>query len=55
MSKPSFPLCLMMFNMPSQEHPPEYLNISDIDQIGFSDPMAASKKLITSLMYVMNK
>lgn len=31
------------------------LDISDIDQIDFRDPMASSKKLITSLMYVVNK
>ena len=31
------------------------LDISDIDQIDFKNPMASSKKLITSLMYVLNK
>ena len=31
------------------------LDISDIDQIDFRNPMASSKKLITSLMYVLNK
>lgn len=31
------------------------LDISDIDQIDFSNPFASSKKLITSLMYVLNK
>jgi len=31
------------------------LDISDIDQIDFRNPMASSKKLITSLMYVVNK
>ena len=31
------------------------LDISDIDQIDFRNPLASSKKLITSLMYVLNK
>lgn len=31
------------------------LDISDIDQIDFRNPTASSKKLITSLMYVVNK
>ena len=31
------------------------LDISDIDQIDFKNPMASSKKLITSLMYVLNR
>ena len=31
------------------------LDISDIDQIDFKNPIASSKKLITSLMYVLNK
>lgn len=31
------------------------LDISDIDQIDFKNPMTSSKKLITSLMYVLNK
>ncbi len=31
------------------------LDISDIDQIDFKNPIASSKKLITSLMYVVNK
>ena len=31
------------------------LDISDIDQIDFRNPMTSSKKLITSLMYVVNK
>lgn len=31
------------------------LDISDIDQIDFRNPIASSKKLITSLMYVLNK
>ncbi len=31
------------------------LDISDIDQIDFKNPAASSKKLITSLMYVVNK
>ena len=31
------------------------LDISDIDQIDLKNPMASSKKLITSLMYVLNK
>lgn len=31
------------------------LDISDIDQIDFKNPVASSKKLITSLMYVLNK
>ena len=31
------------------------LDISDIDQIDFRNPMESSKKLITSLMYVVNK
>ena len=31
------------------------LDISDIDQIDFKKPVASSKKLITSLMYVLNK
>lgn len=31
------------------------LDISDIDQIDFRNPVASSKKLITSLMYVVNK
>ena len=31
------------------------LDISDIDQIDFSNPAMSSKKLITSLMYVVNK
>lgn len=31
------------------------LDMSDIDQINFRHPMASSKKLITSLMYVVNK
>lgn len=31
------------------------LDISDIDQIDFRNPAMASKKLITSLMYVVNK
>ena len=31
------------------------LDISDIDQIDFKNPVASSKKLITSLMYVLNR
>ena len=31
------------------------LDISDIDQIDFKNPVKSSKKLITSLMYVVNK
>ena len=31
------------------------LDISDIDQIDFKNPTKSSKKLITSLMYVVNK
>lgn len=31
------------------------LDISDIDQIDFKNPMVSRKKLITSLMYVLNK
>lgn len=31
------------------------LDISDIDMIDFKNPMESSKKLITSLMYVLNK
>lgn len=31
------------------------LDISDIDMIDFKNPMETSKKLITSLMYVLNK
>ena len=31
------------------------LDISDIDQIDFKNPVASSKKLITSLIYVVNK
>lgn len=31
------------------------LDISDIDQIDFKNPAKSSKKLITSLMYVVNK
>lgn len=31
------------------------LDISDIDQIDFKNPIASSKKLITSLMYVLNR
>lgn len=31
------------------------LDISDIDQIDFKNPIVSSKKLITSLMYVLNK
>lgn len=31
------------------------LDMSDIDQINFRHPVASSKKLITSLMYVVNK
>lgn len=31
------------------------LDISDIDQIDFRNPMTSSKKLITSLMYALNK
>lgn len=31
------------------------LDISDIDQIDFKNPIASSKKLVTSLMYVLNK
>lgn len=31
------------------------LDISDIDQIDFRNPIASSKKLITSLMYILNK
>ncbi|MEQ2507344.1 toll/interleukin-1 receptor domain-containing protein [Segatella sinensis] len=31
------------------------LDISDIDQIDFSNPAMSSNKLITSLMYVVNK
>lgn len=31
------------------------LDISDIDQIDFKNPISSSKKLITSLMYVLNK
>ena len=31
------------------------LDMSDIDQIDFRNPLASSKKLITSLMYVVNK
>jgi len=31
------------------------LDISDIDQIDFKNPVASSKKLITSLIYVLNK
>lgn len=31
------------------------LDLSDIDQIDFRNPLAASKKLITSLMYILNK
>lgn len=31
------------------------LDISDIDQIDFRNPMVSNKKLITSLMYVLNK
>ena len=30
-------------------------DISDIDQIDFKNPVASSKKLITSLMYVLNR
>lgn len=31
------------------------LDISDIDQMDFKSPITLSKKLITSLMYVLNK
>ena len=31
------------------------LDISDIDQIDFKNPIASSKKLVTSLMYVLNR
>ena len=31
------------------------LDISDIDQIDFKNPVASSKRLITSLMYVLNR
>lgn len=31
------------------------LDISDIDMIDFKNPMDSSKKLVTSLMYVLNK
>ena len=31
------------------------LDISDIDQINYRNPVNATKKLITSLIYVLNK
>lgn len=33
----------------------EVIASSDIDQIDFRNPIASSRKLITSLMYVLNK
>ena len=51
MSKPILPL--MLDDAPYAKS--IRLDISDIDQIDFRNPMASSKKLITSLMYVLNK
>lgn len=31
------------------------LDISDIDQIDFKNPIASSKKLVTSLIYILNR
>lgn len=51
MSKPILPL--MLDDAPYAKS--IRLDISDIDQIDFRNPIASSKKLITSLMYVLNK
>ena len=51
MSKPILPLMLD----DAQYAKSIRLDISDIDQIDFKNPMASSKKLITSLMYVLNR
>lgn len=51
MSKPILPL--MLDDAPYAKS--IRLDISDIDQIDFKNPMSSSKKLITSLMYVLNK
>lgn len=50
-NKPILPL--MLDNAPYAKS--IRLDISDIDQIDFKNPIASSKKLIASLMYVLNK
>ena len=51
MNKPILPL--MLDDVPYAKS--IRLDISDIDQVDFKNPIASSKKLVTSLMYVLNK